>query len=181
MFGLHWYDQQLRFTDGAGSTNAIPTESRHHLGQHIEVAGPQAALFYVKTLYADGLVYNFCLTLVKLSVLCFYQRIFATTIRARRVLWITAGITIAWCISVVLVCVLECIPVRASWDPSIHEKKCIDFLRFYYGSAGSSIVLDFILLIIPVPFLWRLHMDWSNKVALTMTFLLGYLCVFWKL
>ena len=93
-------------------------------------------------------------------------------------LWITAGLAIAWSISVVSVCMLECIPIRAAWDPSIHDKKCINILRFYYGSLSSRIVLEFILLIIPVPFVWRLHMNWPHKVALTMTFLLGYLCVF---
>lgn len=96
-------------------------------------------------------------------------------------LWIIVGLTIAWCISMLFVCALECIPVRAAWDPSIHTKTCINFLKFYHGAAGSKIVIDFILLIFPAPFLWRLHMDWSRKVALTMTFLLGYLCVLWKL
>ena len=138
------------------------------------MVGVSGASFYLKSLYADGLIYNACLTFVKLSVLCFYRRIFATTVRARLVLWITACVTIAWCVSVELTCVLECVPVRAAWD-STTPAKCINFLQFYYGSAGSSIVLDFALLIIPVPFLWRLHMDWTHKLALTTTFLLGYL------
>lgn len=148
--------------------------AQHGLGKHVEVAGPSGAIFYLHTLYFDGLVYNVCLTTVKISVLCFYQRIFSITRRARQVLWITAGVTIAWCISVVMTCLLECIPIKAVWTPTI-KGKCIDALQFYYGSAGSSIILDFALLAIPVPFLWRLHMDWSHKVALMTTFLLGYL------
>ena len=157
--------------------NVISIEGQHGLGKHVEVAGADGAIFYAHTLYVNGLIYNICLTAVKLSVLCFYQRVFATTKGTRQVLRITAGIVIAWCLSVVMTCLFECVPIKSVWTPSI-KGKCIDLLPFYYGSAGTSIVLDFILLVIPVPFLWRLHMDWSHKIALLTTFLLGYLWVF---
>ena len=156
--------------------NMVPIAAQHGLGRHVEAAGPNGAIFYLHTVYFDGLVYNICLTSVKISVLCFYERVFSTTKRTRDVLRITAGVVIAWCISVVMVCLFECLPVKAVWTPTV-KGKCIDVLPFYYGSAGSSIVLDFILLVIPVPFLWRLHMDWSHKLALLVTFLLGYLSV----
>lgn len=156
--------------------NVIVIEAQHGLGRHIEEAGPNDALFYLRGLYVDGLVYNVCLALVKVSVLCFYQRVFSTTKRTRRLLRIAIGLVIAWCISVVMTCLLECLPIKSAWTPTV-KGKCIDVLQFYYGSAGSSIVLDFILLVTPVPFLWRLHMDWSHKIALLTTFLLGYLWV----
>lgn len=156
--------------------NMILLDAQHGLGEHVEVAGPSGVMFYMHTLYVDGLVYNLCLATVKISVLCFYQRIFSVTKRTRQVLWITAGITIAWCVSVEMACLFECIPIKAVWTPTI-KAKCIDALQFYYGSAGSSIVLDFALLAIPVPLLWQLHMDWSHKAALMTTFLLGYLWV----
>ena len=175
-FGLCRYAVGLISTPRTTMANMIPIEAQHGLGRHVEAAGPNAAIFYLHALYVDGLVYNFCLTLVKLSVLCFYQRVFATTKGTRQVLRITAGIVIAWFLSVMMVCLLECLPIKSGWTPSI-KGECIDFLRFYYGSAGSSIVLDFILLVIPVPFLWRLHRDWSHKIALLTTFLLGYLWV----
>ncbi|MCJ1449715.1 hypothetical protein MMC28_000043 [Mycoblastus sanguinarius] len=152
----------------------ILKEARHGLGKHVETVGLSGAIFYVHTLYFNGLLYNVCLPLVKVSVLCFYRRIFSITKRTRQVLWITTGVTVAWCISMVTACLLECVPVNAIWTPTI-KGKCIDVLKFYYGSAGSSIVLDFALLVIPVPLVWRLHMDWSHKVALSTTFLLGYL------
>ena len=66
------------------------------------------------------------------------------------------------------------VPVRAAWDPDINGR-CIDRWSFYMGSTVPSIVLDLILLVIPDPFLWRLHMGTSQKIALTVTFLLGYL------
>ena len=154
----------------------ILKEARHGLGKHVETVGLSGAIFYVHTLYFNGLLYNVCLPLVKVSVLCFYRRIFSITKRTRQVLWITTGVTVAWCISMVTACLLECVPVNAIWTPTI-KGKCIDVLKFYYGSAGSSIVLDFALLVIPVPLVWRLHMDWSHKVALSTTFLLGYLWV----
>ncbi len=118
--------------------NMILTEAQHGLGRHIEAVGPNGALFYLRTLYVDGLVYNVCLALVKISVLCFYQRVFSTTKRTRQLLRITAGLVLAWCISVVVTCVLECLPIKSSWTPTM-KGKCIDVLQFYYGSAGSSI------------------------------------------
>ncbi len=125
-------------------------------------------------LYNDGWVYNFALLLVKISVLCFYQRIFVTARATKQLLWITGGLASVWFTSMTLAVIFECTPIRAAWDVEVNGG-CINRWSFYMGSAVPSIVLDLILLIIPVPFLWRLQMGTSQKIGLTVTFLLGYL------
>ena len=150
------------------------SETYNGLGQHIKSLDPGNLRFFLHSLYHDAWAYNLAMALVKISVLFFYQRIFATTRKTKRNLWITAGLTAAWFTSMTLVALFECSPIKAAWDIGIRGK-CLNRWAFYMGAAVPSIILDLILLCIPVPFLWRLHMGSSQKFALAVTFLLGYL------
>ena len=174
LFSMYW-DKSVRAADPDNSHYLTRgTDAEHGVGKHVTLIDPSGINFYLHSLYFDGWIYNCALLFIKLSVLCFYQRVFATTRRTRQVLWLTAGITIAWFIGNTFAVLFQCIPARAIWDANVRGK-CIHSFAFYLGSAGPSIVLDFVLLFIPVPFLWRLHMRTSQKIALTVTFLLGYL------
>lgn len=141
---------------------------------HVASIDPSDATLNLRSLYFEGWVYNFALSLAKVSVLYFYQRIFATTKVTRISFWITAGLTTVWFTFVTLIGLVHCIPVRAFWDPMV-KGKCIGSWSFFLGSAVPSIVLDLILLIFPMPFLWRLQIGATQKVALFVIFLLGYL------
>ncbi|KAL2040958.1 hypothetical protein N7G274_006416 [Stereocaulon virgatum] len=149
-------------------------DARHGLGKHVASISPSDATLTLRSLYFDGWIYNFALSLAKLSVLCFYQRIFATARKTRIFLWITAGLTTIWLTAVTLAGLIHCIPVKAFWNPMV-KGKCIDSWSFFLGSAVPSIVLDLILLVVPMPFLWRLQIGATQKIALFVIFLLGYL------
>ena len=90
-----------------------------------------------------------------------------------------------------LLVVLQCRPVKASWDLSV-EGQCIHLNTAFivFGSLNaltgnmSAIVakisilmnsLDIIALCLPMPFLWRLHTDKARKLQLIGVFSLGSL------
>ena len=47
----------------------------------------------------------------------------------------------------------------------------------YYGMAISSVILDVLILVMPLPLIWRLQMSVKDKVAVSGIFLLGSLFV----
>ena len=70
----------------------------------------------------------------------------------------------------------SCTPIDKSLnndpDPIV---KCIDDVTLFYAGAGSDIAVDFIILFIPWPFIWKLQMSTKNKIAVTSVFFLGIL------
>ncbi len=89
------------------------------------------------------------------------------------VCWICTAIVIGWCVAILFASIFQCVPIAAGWDLSTHGK-CIDQKSFFLGQAIPNAIMDFVLLIIPLPFLWKLHVRRPQKVALVVIFLLGY-------
>ncbi|KAL8967476.1 MAG: hypothetical protein Q9183_002902 [Haloplaca sp. 2 TL-2023] len=75
------------------------------------------------------------------------------------------------------VAVFECDPVALYWDVSL-EGECIDQNAFYRWNGVANLLIDFGILLLPVPMIWRLNLPTRDKVSLTAIFLLGLLaCV----
>ena len=71
-----------------------------------------------------------------------------------------------------LVAILACIPVSGFWDRRV-TTKCIDIALYYLALTVPNIATDLILLAFPLPFIWKLRLPKSQKVALTGIFTLG--------
>lgn len=54
--------------------------------------------------------------------------------------------------------------VAKQWDPEL-PGKCLNQVHFYYGLAGTSLGFDVIIIILPLPVLWRLQLGLKQKVA----------------
>ena len=108
------------------------------LGKHIENAPPDAVEFVWKSLYILEPLYSTIMLLTKLSVLCFYHRVFKhTTHRTLRYsLWIIGIVTALWYVAVLLVGILQCIPVAKSWDQTL-SGKCINIKGFFIGQVSD--------------------------------------------
>lgn len=112
---------------------------------------------------------------IKLSVLCFYHRIFP--FRRVTIIGSLLGLfVIAWCITYLALIVFNCKPIRYFWDKSIPGGKCIGdgFLESYLLGA-ANIVTDIAVLALPIPWLLRLKLGRGKKMALIATFVIGSL------
>lgn len=112
--------------------------------------------------------------MTKLSVLCFYYRIFEISPGFTTQLRFVGALVIAWWITFEIVAIVQCIPVRANWDPAV-DGVCIDTFAFFIGQAVPNIALDIIILVLPIKPLWKLHVRKPQKVLLLTVFILGYL------
>lgn len=116
------------------------------------------------------------ISLAKCSLLFFYRRIFRGTLFLY-ITWATIGLATIWGVSYFFALLFLCNPVSAyvrygSEAPDLH---CANEPSVYYSLAISDVLIDIIILIIPIPFVWRLHMKTAQKVAVSGIFALGSL------
>ena len=106
-----------------------------------------------QTIYANQLVQLFAVGPTKLSVLLFYRRIFVGKIFGI-VTWILMVLVAIWTIAFFFTNLLECIPVDRAWAHVVGgypDPKCMDAVAMYLAQAYIDVILDFIILIIPIP------------------------------
>ena len=72
----------------------------------------------------------------------------------------------------VLTAIFQCRPIHAAWDVTI-EAQCIKINLAWMIMAGLNVLTDFILLIAPLPTLWRLQMPSETKLQLMGIFCIG--------
>ena len=68
--------------------------------------------------------------------------------------------------------IFDCMPIHAFWDVEV-PRTCIESLHYFLGVAIPNVVTDILLLIFPLPWIWKLVMPTSQKIALSGIFLLG--------
>ena len=113
------------------------------------------------------------ITLAKCSLLFFYRRIFRGSVFSY-VTWATIALATTWATSFFFALLFQCSPIPAfiRLDPDVY---CVNHYQLYYSLSISDVLIDIIILIIPIPFVWRLHMKPAQKVAVSGIFALGSL------
>ena len=133
---------------------------------------PGKIVLWSKFLIAAPVLYFIAVVLPKLVILNIYLHIFS--LKSYRITtYLVAGILIAGATANVLVAIFECTPVSYYWDKSIAGGRCIDTNAYFRWSTLLNIITDVVLLIMPLPVVWRLQMSRNIKVGLTLTFLTG--------
>ena len=118
-------------------------------------------------------MYNTGLTLVKVSVLLFYSRVFKGVRGFSIALWTVGAIVVGWWITITFLSLFTCVPIAKAWD-STSPGHCEDTYREHLGAAIANVLTDFVILILPLPPLWKLHTTKARKVTLSLMFALGY-------
>lgn len=118
--------------------------------------------------------------MIKMSIILFYRRIFGMS----WALWFCIFLALGYWISVSIAFVLACSPPSYFWtqysDPSSGFSR-FPLYPFYIGNAAANVITDGIILLVPVPIVWRLQIKTIQKVMLCGVFLLGGLYVFLEL
>jgi hypothetical protein len=117
------------------------------------------------------LLYATSLSCTKISILLLYRR-FLSLGWARICNTIVLAIVVACSIWVIITSFIDCIPLAAVWDKTI-EGKCID-LRVKIGNSYAHIITDFIIFVLPIPFVVSLKLASRQKIGLMLVFCLGF-------
>ncbi|PYH89214.1 hypothetical protein BO71DRAFT_435013 [Aspergillus ellipticus CBS 707.79] len=121
--------------------------------------------------YASPPLYNLTITLIELSVLFLYRRIFAIS-SFRRSTTIVLICCFLWLIVTIAGNLLYCIPISHFWDKTI-PGSCFNVFAFFLTMQIFGLLLDVIILLLPIQTILHSHRSLRKRLGLLGIFLLG--------
>ncbi|KAE8372685.1 hypothetical protein BDV26DRAFT_88768 [Aspergillus bertholletiae] len=126
---------------------------------------------YMKSEYAIPALYAIDVTLVKISILCFYHRLFSVA-SFRRINYSVGIFCLAWFVASFIGDMLYCRPIRQFWDPTAGGS-CFNFAVYFLAMELIDLLLDVTIIALPLKTISGLHLSLRKKLALLGIFLLG--------
>ena len=145
------------------------------IGSHILQLqkGPGIFSTHLKLLFADSIVFDTGLAVVRTSVLPKFVRIFGS-VRHHKILCLTIiALNCLHSAAIDLMVIFSCAPVHKFWD-FFRPGYCVSPRGQWLAASTSNIIIEFIILVMPVPMLWRLNVDRRHKMLTIGMFLAGY-------
>ncbi|KAI3323799.1 hypothetical protein HD806DRAFT_495628 [Xylariaceae sp. AK1471] len=132
-------------------------------------------VLFQKVTWALGFSQILAIGLTKLSVLLFYRRIFS--IRDRRFNIISFSLIVLatlWTIAFFITNILESFPVYTEWARNPDDQRGnMDITTMFLSQCYTDVALDVLIIVLPIPLIWKLHMDLKKKLLISCIFLLG--------
>ncbi|KAK1919229.1 hypothetical protein P3342_008953 [Pyrenophora teres f. teres] len=143
-------------------------------GLHYWNIPPEHGVALLKYWYVCQMMYIMVQIFSKVAILSLYSRLFGDQRNWFR--WVVHGMIAFMFIHGLvffLLVTFQCIPIEAIWNKLIHGK-CLP-LNYAIGFTGAcmSIAEDVIILILPIPQLWRLQMCLKKKIGLVLLLSIG--------
>ncbi|KAL8750182.1 MAG: hypothetical protein Q9199_007232 [Rusavskia elegans] len=140
---------------------------------------PRQMVVFLQMFYASLITYLCTVTLVRISILLLYRRIFDIK-SFRLVATVLIAACFAWGVSICAANIFQCrnIPdafsAKAIGSP---DSRCINLQALYYGAVGTGFALDLIILVLPFQQIWGLRLERRQKYELIAILSLGGLYV----
>ncbi|KAI9655079.1 MAG: hypothetical protein M1821_005562 [Bathelium mastoideum] len=120
--------------------------------------------------------------LVKASVIFFYRRIFCTHKKFTTfsvISYIMLFIVITWSIAFLFASIFQCgLTFDAAWsNGERYARYCPGVEKKNIAISSSDFAIDVLIISMPIPVIWRLHLDTTRKIAVSGVFLLGLVAV----
>ena len=125
----------------------------------------------------DGLLYVVSITFAKLAILIFMYRIFKIVPKFRYTSWAIGVIMTLWALISVLLVSFSCKPVAGAFVFAVRHRPTtacpISAPKVEIVFGFCNIFVDFLLLVMPMPLLWTLHMNKAKKIGVSVVFANG--------
>ncbi|KZL84097.1 cfem domain-containing protein [Colletotrichum incanum] len=144
------------------------------LGKDIWTLTPRQIESFGYWFYLLEPMYFVQMGLVKMSILCFYMRIFDRA-GLGKFLWGTVAFNAINTVVFLIVGIFQCTPISFYWTRWDGEKQgtCININAVAWANAIISIVLDLWMLYLPLSRIRTLNLHWWKKLAVTLMFCVG--------
>lgn len=143
------------------------------MGLHADTIPLGNVVMIAKFLVVAEILYVFNLVWTKLSILLMYYRIFRFPY-FKTWAYIIGTFVILWVICITFLFIFICVPVEKLWYPQI-PGRCINQVGTWIANAVSTIATDIVILLLPIPQVWKLQLRLSEKIAVSIAFSLGFL------
>ncbi|KNG82299.1 hypothetical protein ANOM_008702, partial [Aspergillus nomiae NRRL 13137] len=144
------------------------------VGWHLDVVkviDPEALIPWTKILLVCPILYSAACMIPRVVMLTLYLCVFPEK-GYRVACYILMWLVIALGVADILTGALECIPVECLWDKSI-PGHCIDLPLFFRWGTLTNVIMNFFMLILPQPVIWKLQVSVQVKIGLAVTILTG--------
>ena len=177
--GLWWDDWTILATHTCGiglSVIGIYGLAGHGLGKDIWTLPFDDITILLQFFYFSEVFYLLNITLLKMSILFFYMRLF-TTPGTKKVLWVSQIFNGLFGLACVLVAIFQCRPIDYFWSrwDGEHQGTCLNFNAIGWTNAIVGITLDLWMLAIPLNKLRGLSLSWKKKAGVTLMLCAGTL------
>ncbi|KAG5983940.1 hypothetical protein E4U55_006647 [Claviceps digitariae] len=145
------------------------------LGKDAWTLRPSDLVEFARFFFVQQILYLFLMTSIKLSLICFYLKIFPNR-RVRLLLWSTFAVNLAWGFACILVTVFQCAPIQAYWLRYLQREgsgQCLNMNVLGWTNGAVSVVIDIWIIGIPLYQMRKLDLNWRKKVGAVIMFLTG--------
>ncbi|GAM37483.1 hypothetical protein TCE0_024r07439 [Talaromyces pinophilus] len=150
------------------------------IGVHLENLNQAERAKYPKSMLAASTIYILCLACAKLAILMFYYALLNVMQFWKYVIYVVSGIIVAYTLAIFFALIFACYPVERNWDPIPQfwdMDYCIDRTGLYLATALTNTTSDIILILIPIPIIWRLHVPVGQKLGIAAIFGVGCMTI----
>lgn len=145
------------------------------LGRHVGSINPENISSFLNLLWISYFFVNAGMAFAKASALFLYARIFGqTTGRFKYTLWIAHALNVLCFMGNTLAFILEVTLAKNVCSLEVFSD-CISYQDLWLGDWISNLFVDAVILVLPMPILWRLQMRAARKAQVFAVFVCGYL------
>ena len=126
-------------------------------------------------IYIEEVFFITTITTVKISILLFYRRIFATA-RFRALTTAFGLLCLLWWFIAFFVIVFQCYPVEDFWNYQLQlawQASCLAPGTVIFGIEITNLFIDIMILCLPLWMINSLQMSTHRKISVGSMFLLG--------
>ncbi len=121
------------------------------------------------------LFYALSLAATKVSILLRYARFFRHT-WAEKGAYLLLALVIVTNVWILYVIFTACIPLQAFWDTSVVGTTCHTY-AYWQSNNSLNIATGILVLVLPLPAVWKLQVHWGQKATLLTILPLGFMYV----
>lgn len=111
--------------------------------------------------------------LTNMSLLLLYRRVFGVVKPFRIALWVAAFLVVGYGIATTTLAFMGCTPFEKNFDRAV-PGHCVDLVNFFRWNGICNLLIDFLILLLPLPMVWRLNILLKQKLILSGIFSLDF-------
>ncbi|KAI1413295.1 hypothetical protein F5Y13DRAFT_198547 [Hypoxylon sp. FL1857] len=172
-----WVDDYFAIAGMLGMiTNGIVqiVHTKYGLGAHYyDIKDGDELTQFWKMFYALTVTYASTLMFVKFSLFFQYYRLIQDVPHYRLFYLAVMALVGGWVIAQEFILIFSCTPIHTYWTHDANGK-CLDSNLTGWMNAIGNIITDIIVLVLPIPVVWRLNLAKGRKWAVIGIFALGF-------
>lgn len=125
--------------------------------------------------YFSIMWYNLSLSLTKFAIVFLCLRVFAPSDWYKACVAVLAFITL-YTLYIIIISITPCLPIHAYWDSTV-QGWCFPNAVLWFVNAGLNIFTDILVVLLPIPGIFKLQLPRKQRIGVSLVFALGFLYV----